>query len=99
VCGVTDPSIDQYEDTRIAISSPFNVSPAGVSVIAPYGHMIEAIQASQQASQQAGTPPNQAMVSIWHTPILMPKDADLIEIKRLSDVPKQGGKILEPGYF
>ena len=25
VCGVTDPSIDQLEDTRIAVSKPFNI--------------------------------------------------------------------------
>jgi len=112
VCGISDPTIDRFDDQRIAVSSPFTINPSGVSIVVPYGRMAEAIQVVIQAQQQ--NPPQKSSqpttpvgaassvsgtLSIWHTPILVPKDADLSEIKRLSDVPKHGGKILEAGYF
>jgi len=37
--------------------------------------------------------------SMWYQPVLVPKDADLSKITTLSDVKKQGGKILSAAYF
>jgi hypothetical protein len=95
VCGLNDPRIDRFEDERIARSGPFNIAPGGVNIIAPFGRLADAIQELMKSSK----PPNTVTISVWHTSILMPKDADPSEIKRLSDVPKHGGKILETGYF
>lgn len=36
---------------------------------------------------------------MWYQPVLVPKDADLSKIGTLSDVKRQGGKILSPAYF
>jgi hypothetical protein len=125
VCGLNDPTVDRFEDQRIALSSPFGISPAAVTITTPYGRIQEAINALVQSNLPPGAvlvqpalpsspsvaqkpsstqSPKTVMqqrveISMWHTPILMPKDADLSEIKRLSDVPKHGGKILEKGYF
>ena len=39
------------------------------------------------------------LTSVWFHAVLIPEDIDLESIRRLSDVLKYGGKILDEKYF
>lgn len=88
ICGVSDPQQDPLEDERIAISRPFTIIGQSAGIVAPFGGMETALKTMQ---------PNQNF-GMWHTVAVIPKDLNVSEIKRVSDIPKRGGKILtEPG--
>jgi hypothetical protein len=84
ICGMADPTTDPLEDTRIAVSKPFTVNGQAISVVAPYGALMNAAGSVGQ---------NQAF-ALWHSVVLLPKDIDTSEIKRVSDVGKRGGRII-----
>lgn len=103
ICGISDNKNDAQEDTRISISSPFNIvsAPSFLQISAPLGAMAEAIKAAPQVQAiqngQNGQPNQKVMaqtVNMWHSIALVPSDADVSEIKRISDVSKHGGRIL-----
>jgi len=85
VCQIADPTIDPLEDTRIAISSPFNITGRGLQIVVPY-----APDSPIKKVATVGTLTNLTIV-------LLPREQDLSRIKRLSDVPKDGGIVLIPG--
>jgi hypothetical protein len=82
VCGVTDAAVDPLQDTRIAVSAPFTIS-GGIQGIADMFQNQELLQIAQQHA------------NIWQKVILVPQGLDVTEIKRLSDVPKLGGKLFQ----
>lgn len=84
-CQILDPTIDPLEDTRIAISRPFNISGGGVQIVVLYdqGNPIRKI----------ATPNSQTKL----TPFLLPKTGDINRIKKLDDVKSDKGKLLMPG--
>jgi hypothetical protein len=89
VCGVSDPSVDALEDERITFSSPFNISGQTVRIAAPFS----------TAMRNMLSPPRGQIVSFWFEVIVIPKNADRSRLKRLSDVPKHGGKIIRQQYY
>ena len=84
VCGITDPSVDQLEDTRIAVSKPFNILGGPQQIVNRFVNpdLIAQIKAAGSAS-----------VGVWQRVVLIPKEADPTKIQRLSDVPRFGGKL------
>lgn len=88
-CGISNPAIDQLEETGISISAPFSISPGGVSILTLYSPAMDAELKSKNAQQMA----------VWFLAILVPKDIDLSKISRLSEIQKQGGRIIAPGLF
>lgn len=94
LCGAFDPVRDPIEDDRIAVSQPFTITGQTVSVVAPYGAMAEAVsEITKLASSQKNQMPNPAFM-LWHAVAVIPKDVNVTEIKRASDVAKRGGKIV-----
>jgi hypothetical protein len=88
-CGISNPAVDQLEETGISISAPFNINPGGVAILTPYSPAMAA-ELKTIVPQQTG---------VWFQAILVPKDIDLSKISHLSEIQKQGGKIIAPGLF
>jgi len=84
VSGISDASVDQVEDTRIAISNPFNIT-GGTQEI------VDNFKDPKLLAAFRNTPAHN--VSQWQRVIVVRKGTDLDEIKRLSDVPRFGGKL------
>ena len=94
LCGVADPRRDPIEDDRIAVSQPFTITGQATGIVAPYGAMSDALEEmSKLAGNQAPQLPNPGFM-LWHTVAVIPKDVNVAEIKRVSDVAKRGGKIV-----
>ena len=89
ICGIVDPRSDRFTDTRISISSPRTVE--------RFDRIIISIPYSQQMAEAARNL-REGEGKIWHIPVLIPKDADMLAIHSLSDVSKYKGKILSSGY-
>src|SRR5271157_1580097 len=84
LCGVADATRDSIEDDRIAVSQPFTITGQTTTIVAPYGAMEVAL---------ASIPQNQGF-GLWHSAAVIPKDVNVAEIKRVSDVAKRGGKVI-----
>jgi hypothetical protein len=85
VCTIPDPTIDNLEDKNFAISKPFYISGGSVSIVISYDP-----SSAIAAAAKPGTATN-------HSIVLLPKDQDGTRITKLSDVFRDGGKILIPG--
>jgi hypothetical protein len=103
ICGISDSKIDSQEDTRIAVSSPFNIisAPSSLVIYTPLGPMSDAIKSAPQTQAiqngQNGQPNQQVIaqqITMWHSVALIPVDGDVSEIKRVSDVERHGGRII-----
>lgn len=85
VCMILDPTFDQMDDERIAISKPFPITGGIVPIVIPYGPSAPIRQVARLGTQTG------------MNVLLLPKDQDGSRIKRLSDVAREGGQILIPG--
>jgi hypothetical protein len=89
LCGMQDPEHDAWEDTRIAVSSPFHINGGPIMITTPLGRIMEGF------ANLPPLPPGQSrMFSMWHTIAAIPQDADPTTIKRASDVKRLGGRML-----
>lgn len=84
-CTISDPTVDALEDKNFAISKPFHLNGS----LVPIAVMYDAGSAIASVAKP-GTMTN-------HSIILLPKDQDGSRITKLSDVLRDGGKILTPG--
>lgn len=85
VCRIIDPSVDQMEDDKIAVSKPFQITGGIVPILIAYGTS-DPIRSVAKLGTQTSI-----------TVMLLPKDQDGTRIRRLSDVQREGGQILLPG--
>lgn len=106
VCGLSDPAMDKLQQTAITISKPFEITPGGISMFARYSPDMAKLLGQGLIPASAQGPFGAAGCRIgdgymWFLPVLLPKDADLSKITTptLSDVRKQGGKILSHVYY
>lgn len=86
LCGITDPTVDPEEDTKISVSAPFNINGGGMNIATPLGAINGALKK-----------PGEGQVTryqMWHVAALIPKDVDPSNIKRVSDVEKLKGKVI-----
>ena len=86
VCGAVDPKLDSQEDNRIAVSSAFHITGAIVGMVANFGSLNDALKEVPVNAGQG--------FMLWHSVALIPKDSDPAAIKRISDVVRQGGRIV-----
>ena len=93
ICGASDPKVDPQEDARIAISAPFHITGTPVSIVAPMGNLAQ-IAKDVVATVPSPAPGQQAAFMLWHAVALIPKDSDPAAIKRVSDVERQGGRMV-----
>lgn len=84
-CRVVDPSVDELEDEKIVVSKPFQITGSMVSILIVYPPDAPIRTVAHIGSQIA--------VSVF----LLPKDRDGANIKRFSDISREGGQILIQG--
>jgi len=84
-CRIFDPTVDELEDDKIAVSKPFQITGGMVSIVINYGPSDPIRSVAKLGTQTA--------VIVF----LLPKDQDGTNVKRLSDVGKEGGQILIQG--
>jgi hypothetical protein len=85
VCRILDPTVDGMEDDKIAISKPFQITGGLVTILIAYVQS-DPIKSVVRVGAQTGV-----------IVVLLPKDRDGTNIRRLSDVSKEGGQILIQG--
>jgi hypothetical protein len=82
ICHIADPTIDQMEDEKIAISKPFNITGRVVLMEIRYPPSAPIREVAKEGSVTE------------HKLVLLPKDEDGSRIRKLSDVAKVGGQVL-----
>jgi hypothetical protein len=88
-CGLGSATIDQMQDSSIAISNAFTVSGAPIAIETKYNQAVnDAIKAMVN-----GVPPQ--LPSIWTQSFLLPKSADISRVKKLADVREFGGRLIK----
>jgi hypothetical protein len=87
-CGISNPTVDQNQDTLIAMSSQFTVGKDAIPVAAKYPQaLLDHIK-----SLATSTPPQP--YNVWHIVFLFPKKGDVSRVKRMADVREFGGKLV-----
>lgn len=87
-CGVSNPTVDQMQDSLITVSSAFSIANGPIPIEAKYTQGLT----DQIKSLATSTPPQPYQV--WHSVFLFPKKGDISRIKRVADVREFGGKIV-----
>ena len=87
VCGVHDTAVDMLTNTKVSISSNYNITPNELTLVAFYNPEMKKLYEERR------------FLNTWHLAILVPKKTDMSAIHSLADVKKYGGKILQDGYF
>jgi uncharacterized membrane protein len=85
ICAVSDSTVDPMENTKIAVSTGFLITGQIVQVTTNYDPNSPIAKSALPGSL------------ITHQIVLLPKDQDGTNIRKLSDVLANGGKILVPG--
>jgi len=85
ICHIADPRVDEMEDTRIAVSTPRRITGGIVQIFIEYKPSDPITPLAKPGSET------------MDTVVVLPKDRDSSEIKRLSDVANLGGQILLQG--
>lgn len=85
VCRAADPTVDQMEDDKIAISKPFQITGGVITITVIYDPSSRIKQLVVPGAQT------------WANVILLPKDEDGSRIRKLADVEKVGGQIVLEG--
>ena len=89
LCGAQDPTKDAYDDPRIAISSGFRLNGGPITIVTPLGEIKEVWKDIPKPTGAQGV-----TFQMWHTVAAIPAAVDPATIKRVSDIPKFGGRIL-----
>jgi len=106
ICGLTDPKVDKFEDQRISSSPAYTIHPGTVDILFPSSAaMLDAVQKIKaETVKNLPTPPKKGVVlaipvPMWYEVVLIVKGTNLGEIRKLSDIPRYGGKILSQEGF
>jgi hypothetical protein len=101
VCGISDPTADKYEDSRITVSSARTISPPfqSMDVATPYSeNMGEAVKKIKENVLKNVSEPQRSKlevtVPVWYEVAVLPKGISPAAVTRLSDIHKYGGKVL-----
>jgi len=86
VCSVQDPTLDQFEDERIAVSNSFTITGGAVPALIIY-----------KGTKMEGVPHIGQLTN--NDAFLFPKDEDVKSVKKLSDIRKYGGILLRQGQM
>src|SRR5260370_18605439 len=94
ICGVEVASIDEFSDTAITISSAYTIRPANIPIETPTSEAMKQFVLTKLNSvpRMPGAQVN-AQIPIWYYAALVPKKVELSNVRRLSDIPRVGGKI------
>jgi len=93
LCGIADPSVDQYQDESVSFSTPYTITGRVQTVQQTVSKVLE------EKIQLYHPSPPATQVSLWVEPVVVPLDQDMSRLKKLADVKKDGGKIIDPRYY
>jgi hypothetical protein len=103
VCGIVDPSIDQYSNRHITVSSSFTIiHPTAIDISARHKPGTEK-EIQRIINAQLVAIPKQARKSVgvewtlWYNPVLLPPKVNPEDIQQLGNVAKLGGIIVPEG--
>jgi len=96
VCGFNTPLRDQLDDDKITVSNLFHITGGVVSIVMPYSEKMEGEFDKMRSQAPAGT---KIPIQVWTMPILLPKNINYSQVKKLDDIYELKGKILAPQYF
>ena len=95
ICGATDPKVDPQEDSHIAVSAAFHITGQPVGIVVPLGNVMEIVKQVPPAPVPLPAGQQAAIgFMLWHSVAVIPKDSDPGSIKRVSDVYRQGGRMV-----
>jgi len=98
-CGIADSSIDWMNDERITVSRAFSIKDGSMKIVADYSAPMAAVLSGglQKAANIKNKPkPLGIQWDQWVVAIVLPNDADILDVHRLSDVKRLGGTVLDP---
>lgn len=94
-CHLVSTDIDEYETKRISVSQIFSIRPDVIEMQAMHRkEMIDEINHRAEIEKKTRIPQE---VAIKNHILLLPKNVNTDEIRKLSDVPHFGGRILMDG--
>jgi hypothetical protein len=97
ICGLENASVDIYKDEGITISKPYTFRPNVFMISVPYSErMAETVRNYNQrfAPPKGATPAPAIGAYLWFNLALMPKGRNVDDLRSLSDVQHEGGKLL-----
>ena len=99
VCGVSDPTIDQFSNKHITVSSLFNITPSAIDISAQHrpetAKVIQRMINAQLAIIPKGARKQVGVEwSLWYRPVLLPPNVTPSDIRKLSDVAKLDGVVV-----
>jgi hypothetical protein len=100
LCGFDNPSVDIYQDEEITVSKPYTFRPDVFLISVPYsgrmatalGNYAKHLSLPKRMVPKGATPVVQAY--LWFQLALVPNNISLDSIRSLSDVKREGGKLL-----
>jgi hypothetical protein len=102
-CGITNPERDKFEDDAITISGGYTIHPGDIAMSVIYSQpMLEAENKIIGLAHPTGIPPGETVmvaipVNVWNEVLLVPKGIATSNLRRLSDIQRNGGYILSQG--
>jgi hypothetical protein len=106
VCGLPQDGVDRFEDKKITVSSLYTISAEPILSHTAYsvemaqhvkGETEKFLKLNGMSEMPAGMTVN---IPQWYEVVVLPKQTDISDIYRLSDVTRYGGKILsQEGYY
>lgn len=101
VCGLTNDSVDKFEDEKITVSPAFTIREGQIVIRFGYrAGMGAALNDMVKAATPPGTKPGTTViipVNTWYEYLLLPKDVRPEDIRKLSDVKRLGGFVISQG--
>lgn len=101
ICGVENHGIDRVEDQRITVTPVFTITGGDLPIQTAYSKgMADAIQEFRDRVLKDISPAMREQasanitVSLWHQVVLLPKNVNTADIHKVSDVKRNGGKLL-----
>jgi hypothetical protein len=83
-CGIIDNTIDLTEDKRIVLSGPFNIYGGAQAISAASNPEFDKFVESFGST---------TVLSFWQRVFLIPREREVSEVHKLSDVPRLKGKL------
>jgi hypothetical protein len=89
VCHVMDPSVDEL-DSKVAVSAPFTISGGQVTIVTRFDPTSDIAKELAKGAKSSN-------LMLGHSVVLLPKDDDGTNIRKLGDVKKHGGIVVMTG--
>jgi hypothetical protein len=105
ICGISDPAIDRFDDTRITVTRFFTISDGQTFITSNFSkEMTDGIDNMvAQTTKGQPTPASGMQLAVqwgeWVCAVVVPATVELTDIHRLSDISRLGGTIVDGHQF